>query len=367
MRRLVIHIGMHKTGSSSIQATLQANAGTLAQAGVRVFRLHENHSAPIVALFSRQPDRFSALRHYRLDRGWRLRVYRLLVAAALRRSLRARGDTLIVSGEDIGLLSSDEMRGLRDWVSPYVDEVLVYGFVRSPMSFANSAAQQRLRGGAALREIVEKPPLPDYRRRFSGAIDAFGLERMRLRAWQPSEFVNGDSVLTFLHDIGLPETTCARLHIARRNEGLTATAAEMLDAANRCVPIHREGAHNPLRALTLTGHLSALPGPPFDLGGDALERVSRDAADDTAWMEKQIERPLAAVDRPASTSAKPAEPAGPETDCRAVLRINARLRRRERLNPGTLVRRLVVYGVASELAALTGNPWRRIMATSARD
>ncbi len=55
MTRFVIHIGMHKTGTTSIQAALHGARDALAERGVLYPDLGPNHSHPLVSIFCGAP------------------------------------------------------------------------------------------------------------------------------------------------------------------------------------------------------------------------------------------------------------------------------------------------------------------------
>ncbi len=62
MRQLFLHVGMHKTGTSSIQETLHANRPILAEAGYAYMDDVVNHSRIVPSAFAAQPEQLAANR-----------------------------------------------------------------------------------------------------------------------------------------------------------------------------------------------------------------------------------------------------------------------------------------------------------------
>lgn len=96
VRKLVLHVGMHKTGTSSIQASFAHNRSVLADHGVGYAGVLENQSGPLYTRLAERPEAYRGNRLYGLERPSFLRLYRRAVEWGLRRDLRrAAGRTLV--------------------------------------------------------------------------------------------------------------------------------------------------------------------------------------------------------------------------------------------------------------------------------
>src|SRR5688572_8550857 len=119
MTRCIIHIGMHKTGSTSLQRSLH---------GFRNDRFvyadlsrDPNHSLAIFSAFSANPARHH-LHSTRDEAG--VSSYIRQVRKELERSISAaHGRTLLISGEDIGVLPARDLVQLRDFCRARFDDV----------------------------------------------------------------------------------------------------------------------------------------------------------------------------------------------------------------------------------------------------
>lgn len=195
MTRLVLNMGMHKTGSSSIQQNLkELNTRQAAYLNVG----HPNQSAVYSTMFMEEPETYSA--HRKNSRS-------VEQVAELRALFRERfeeqialhdGKTLLSSAEDIGLMSENEVIAMRDWLKLHFDEVLIVGYARPPVSFMASALQQRMAGGVRIGDLF-----PPYRERFEKFDRVFGRENVLLSKFDCAHLKDGDVVADFVDKAGL--------------------------------------------------------------------------------------------------------------------------------------------------------------------
>lgn len=138
MKKIIVHIGVHKTGSSSIQKTLDG----FDDGKTRYARLGDlNHSIPLYSIFS--SNRFER-RHFQRQ-GLSEQEMAATVAkydALLSRELALERETLILSAEDLSILKNEaDVLSLRQRLSPHADRLEVLAYLRDPVGFASSSFQ----------------------------------------------------------------------------------------------------------------------------------------------------------------------------------------------------------------------------------
>ncbi len=301
MKILVMHVGMHKTGTTSIQVTFDRHRALLLEHGINYMSTTEpNHSQTIHSLFASTPHTF----HYNVQQG----VDSPGKAAAHNEALRAhiesqcrRNDSplFVVCGEAISGLPLEAVRHLEALFAPYFDCTRVVGYVRPPRSYMNSSAVQWLKRGMPMSEIRRSLPVPNYRYRFEKFDRVFGADNLTLKLFAPTEFVNGCVVASFLSDLGAPPHVYEKLSVTRVNETISLTAAKLLSAANQQVPSVRNSGHTPERAERLVRQLSRISGPRFALPEKAVSKAIASMRDDITWMERRLGLSLQPYDRPA--------------------------------------------------------------------
>lgn len=186
-----LHLGLHKTASSSFQQTCAQSRNLLEKAGICYPRFHcrfgdypssdiQNHSIPIYSSFSRAPKK------YLPNIKWSVGPHIKLVNAEYRRNLvnaLLTSNTILVSGEDISLLAAEELEDLKCFIERHGFQVAPFALVRSPYSFMCSALQQRVKAGIYCKIIglnntkrikISNYSLPARCHKISNLISIFG-------------------------------------------------------------------------------------------------------------------------------------------------------------------------------------------------
>lgn len=270
--RLVLHVGMHKTGTTAIQEGLNGYDAD----GIRYARMrHSNHSIQIVTCFSTHPQRYHV---------WQRLGYSPEAVFRLRDQMRAELDgefagplrSLIISGEEISLLAEPSAADLAAYVTPRAGQVDVLAYVRDPAGYISSAFQQMVRGGQASLTM----PRPNYRTRFEKFIRLFGADTLRFRHYRPDQLVGGSAIADFAAQCGLPVGAVAE---RQSNSSLSADAVRLVFCLNRS-GIQSQGSPLLLGARSaLIRHFSALFPGRFSLTPE-MAAGGLDPAD-IEWMQ----------------------------------------------------------------------------------
>lgn len=310
MRQLFLHVGMHKTGTSSIQETLHHNQPVLAEAGYAYLDQAINHSRLVYSAFAEAPQALPANRRAGIANAAAGAVF----AATCRDQLlaflgEAKQDRLILSGEAISLLGDAETEAMLQAFRARVDRIMVIGFVRPPRSFIVSAYQQRIRGGRSGDTISGRFARPQYRRRFEKylGVDQGNdcLAKAVLQVYARAELRRGCSIATLLALVGAPEDLYGRLELRQQNAAVSRLTIALCLAANEAVPMLRpDGSRNPGRAAGLAPLFERLGGPRFELPAAILETHLHEHREDIAWMEKALGRRFADIE-PSGPAAAP--------------------------------------------------------------
>ncbi|WP_033017466.1 hypothetical protein [Pseudoalteromonas sp. BSi20652] len=155
MKKLLLHVGFHKTATSSIQKTLAKNNALLASLGY-IYPSFDykskkviNHSIPIYSIFCESPASY----HINIRNGDLVRVEELNKDYMLQfTSILETNKNVIISGEDISTLSLQALIELKNLISSYGFELEVYCSVRKAYSFTCSELQERIKNGTGTLE-----------------------------------------------------------------------------------------------------------------------------------------------------------------------------------------------------------------------
>lgn len=293
MGTLLLHAGMHKTGSSSIQETLFR---ALADPRFHYVDLGaSNASREVVTAFSATPETQNANRRRGLDRG-----QLLLEAARLRERLAAQlaeafagGRTAILSGEHIPLLAQAELEDLVAFLGRSgVSSIRTAVYVRPPLGFIESVFQQHVQGGRARFEPARE--FPRYSRRLGRLEAALGASPPEYWLFEPARFPDGCVVADFCARTGIAMEPAA---IHRVNESLSLPALRLLYALRRFGPAVARG-DAPMRAdRQLVERLREIPGPRLRIHDSLTAPLMREFEAEIAWMEARLGESLRAEPR----------------------------------------------------------------------
>lgn len=281
---LILHIGMHKTGTTSIQAALNH----FDDGRVRYAQLNDvNHSIPIYSLFSKNKY------EYHVHKGFgrspeEIDAINDDTVIDLERELSMDREKIILSGEDISALQADEVQALITWLSERAGSIKVLAYVRDPLGFASSILQQCIYGGMQGVRIST----PDYRNRFEAYTQCAEVDSIEFVEFKKNELLNGSVVSDFCARAGFDDS---QLSEQRVNESMSLECTQLLYHVNR-FGILSSGNPELLRARNQFSHFlkENFKGDSFKIPKDWV--WSHVDMDDILWMEKVSGIQLAPTD-----------------------------------------------------------------------
>jgi hypothetical protein len=252
MGTIVIHAGMHKTGSSSIQNTLSAG---IRNPNFHYFSLGEpNHCGPLVNLFKSHPENY----HGNRKRGRTIEDIRLIrksINDDLAEQLASLGDqTGILSAEDLCNFNKDELLRLRQYLlqSGHLIKVIVY--VRGFYGYIDSAFQQLIKGG--LSAFKPEAAAPSYSK-LDNISEVFQSDDLYFIPFFPDQLHGNDVVRDFAHRLKIPLESITN---TRANESLSLTSIKLIYIFRKFGPGYGQDQWAIKRNNGIVGRLSKLKG-----------------------------------------------------------------------------------------------------------
>ena len=190
MPRLLLHIGMPKTGTSALQAVLSAGHDDLARSGVLYPKTPDGTHNFLVAGFSRYPPR--TIRHrYRHDPAALEHDFAVWWDNIKTQIADRKPDLVVMSGEAMFRPLGRFKGKPKALLTQISKDILVAAYVRRPSSYYLSHAQQKLKGSHQLeppRAIRYRPILAAYQADFP----------LQVVPYQRESLKDGDIVADFL-------------------------------------------------------------------------------------------------------------------------------------------------------------------------
>lgn len=291
----IFHIGMHKTGSSTIQhvfSRLPMDNMEYARIGrhkdIRLFGT-ANHSGLFAAMFHEPVEDFHSFKRRDISRSELLR-YREALKSEFRRFAGKNG-TILFSAEYLSTPGELAFDNFAELVKSCFDTITIVAYVRPPASYMQSRMQQVMKGGT-LNEgpgdcfMASEWWYPKYRSKFERFDRAFGEENVILRPFLPAALKDNDVVADIASVIGYDGELPANVSI---NSSLSLEATSLLylqrsRGSGRHSGYAEANNHNAALVSMFQNVGSRKLSFAFDLPDDDMSRLR----EDVDWMERRL-------------------------------------------------------------------------------
>ena len=155
VKTLYLHLGLHKTATTSFQGTCAKNRDELLRqgflyplftCGASTIDPFDNHSIPLFSLFSQNPEHYPVNVRLGLNNLNKIhQLYRDQLQVAL-----SSDHDLILSAEDISSLEFNEIHQLLDYLQQSGREIRPIASVRHPYAYHCSQLQQQIKDGTPM-------------------------------------------------------------------------------------------------------------------------------------------------------------------------------------------------------------------------
>lgn len=294
-RRVLLHAGLGKTGTSSIQTQLMDHAQLLEDEYDIHFprkfgtlqRFNGNHSSLLSFMFidHKGAPRSHALTQFRSDDE----AYRY--PEKIRRHFErgfasSKASNLLLSAEGLGHFSKPRLLLLAQWLSEFAEEVQVIVCLRHPLAALSSEIQQRLTVGYVLEDLYEQPPRYRFKNLFDRLLTAFPQSKYVVYDFFEATTSPEGLIGFFYKKIGLDPKLVSKKDI-RSNESMSHEAALLLSALNRAQPMLEGTTRNKLRSGGDVQDFLTIPGKKFQAPKSVYDSLESEIVDDLTWLREQ--------------------------------------------------------------------------------
>ncbi|MEM6440937.1 MAG: hypothetical protein AAF763_14725 [Pseudomonadota bacterium] len=276
MRTCYLHLGMPKTGSTSIQTAFSGYEDRdLVYAKLRV----SNHGSALTAKFADAPENSRVFRRHAV-RGKNVGKSVKSKIAHFDQSMNTSKSVIYSCEWIVDTLSPDEVAKMLAFFKARFDRLVVIAYVRPLASLVNSQFQQQVKMGR--RKFVL--PRPRYRKFFGPLVEGVDRENLQLVRFDRADLVGGDVVSDFAHRVGAQQTPKVEEEV---NESLSAEAVGAMYAFNKYTgPLLRPRKR--MKSLSMLREtLRGVGEIKFGLDAELIEAHMQTYAEDVAWIEAQ--------------------------------------------------------------------------------
>lgn len=204
-RKCYLHVGMHKTGSTSIQESLSCHHFNSNNSYLKA--ISENHSIPFYSIFSEEPADYHI--HRRGSRNYYdCLAFNYEAITIIDEFINSSSNDVIISGEDISVLPTKSLVKLKSFLSCYFDVIKVVIYIRPPHSYISSHFQEIIKNGSSgnkFDNLISGKLYPNYQGVIGKFDNVFGRSEVMIRLFDKESLIGQDVVIDFVSAIGLQE------------------------------------------------------------------------------------------------------------------------------------------------------------------
>jgi hypothetical protein len=293
MKTVILHVGMPRTGTTSIQSTLFWSGHA---AGFRLLTLDTDFGNQLVLgafdsnLYSRESYFASTIpthKRTRLSEDSRRYLTHCL------EKCRNEDTTPVLSAEAAYSLSPETFKSFREFCEERGFRVRILCYLRSPHDLLESSFTQDVKVGSAKLPATGKW---DYAAAIKRMDSVFGEDQVSVYVFDPHSFPDRCVVTHFCQAIGWPVD---KRTIIRQNDSLNLNVIKFLYTSNRLDKSDSWRISFRLLRRAQLDAMSSLPGPSLRFHRQLAEVHVDVFKRDFDWLERRLGRslPLTLVDR----------------------------------------------------------------------
>jgi hypothetical protein len=289
MKQLILHIGMPKTGTSSIQESLHRG---LSDPAFQYIGLEgANGNSAMVTLFRTAPEDYFI--HRLMGRSIRqVAHHRMELLDNLDERL-ARIDASvrpILSAEYCWGMERTEFERVRDFMADRGYTVRIIAYVRPWKQWLESNFQQRIKTELSSFQILPVNNAKiDYRERVETLETVFDADLVQVFKYDHGIFPEGCVVRHFCQQVGIHLDS---KRIRRANDSLTLPAVQLLYAYRKFGPGYGTGAAAVAENGWLNQRLREVQGPTLRLHSSTVAPVISRLLPQVHWLEQRLGVPF---------------------------------------------------------------------------
>ncbi len=302
-KTLYLHIGLGKTGTTSVQADLLAKSAELEARHDLLYPSHFPHEPHFLGNHSRLlRTQFADSETVRRRLAARGLVTDQSIATYNRKTLEclqacfaaSKATRLLLSAETVGHFAGDDMLGLAELLRGYAEEIRVIACLRHPAHALSSEIQQRLNIGDTLENLYSNPPSYRFKSLFTRVEQAFGDDAVVVYDFAEARECQRGLTWMLFEKLGIDVGDLFQVR-PPANTSMSHEAALLISALNTRRPLLVNGVPNPLRQDNAMQKIMKVPGRKFSAPAEVYEKLESRVHNDLEWLQRHYHLQLQAA------------------------------------------------------------------------
>lgn len=253
-KKLILHIGTEKTGTTSIQKFLEMNRSALMKKGVYFPKTPSQDTAPNhrkLVSYCMNPWKQD---DYHIELGLttevKLDVWKEKTGLEISKELKSIEQPLtVLSSEHFSsrLTDMEEIKRLGSFLAPHFNEIKILIYLRRQDKYAVSLYSTNLKSGGTSKTILSNPADKsryNYEELCTNWMKAFGKKNIIVKVFEKKEFKNSNLIDDFLNELNIKDIEKWK-RIKDSNPSLAPFGQEFLRLYNEIQPRYSEFGINP--------------------------------------------------------------------------------------------------------------------------
>lgn len=291
-RKLIAHVGLHKTGTTSIQLACRKNIKLLQSKGyvypiwpVSPGKLPENHSNIIGQSFS-SLIRSSPAGTKSITPS--VNIHKERYQSALKRYFQSFDGDVIISAERISTFSEIELEDFKKFFEDINFSIKVFCYLRKPVDWLNSIIAQKVAGPRGPRLTIEEV-ITDFTNNKSIYVDRVQKLKRTFESVDIYSFENsikhaGSIEEHFFKQLGIE----AKLRASILNHRVSQHGVRIASLINYKIQSEKEHANFPLYNSKIVQLILEMPGSKFQLNNQEAVPILNWLMNDNDWLSEHL-------------------------------------------------------------------------------
>lgn len=201
-KKIFLHIGFDKTGSTALQKCLKINSDLLLNE--EIFYVPTRYSTILGSFFSTNPKNFifNKLKRPDFDLDSINISDKKIMQIFINDLNKLNSQYLIISCEALAYLDKLGHEALYSFLKQYSSDIEIICYVRSPVSYVKSAMSQRVKTGFTSWSPFNIPIIP-YKKILTTLVDTYGEHNLTVKIYEIDSLINKNIIDDFIDTIKL--------------------------------------------------------------------------------------------------------------------------------------------------------------------